>query len=68
MPLTYIETLTYEERAVSGTCPICGAEPGQPCDFSQGVPLGVSAEFAEAGAHTARLVNAPTQLAIVREA
>ncbi len=65
MPI-YIKTLTIDERAIWGDCPVCGAKHGEPCDPTQGVSLGVSAEFAETGpcAHAARLLNAPQRAAI----
>jgi hypothetical protein len=66
MPI-YIQQLTYEDRAVYGTCPVCSAQPGEPCDMSQGIPLDVPTELSDTGTHTARLINAPTQAAISTE-
>jgi hypothetical protein len=72
MPI-YIKQLTYEERAVYGTCPVCGAKKRMPCDMMQGIPLNIQAysakpagpdEFSDVGTHVARLINAPTQITV----
>lgn len=50
-----LKELTYEERSIWGTCPVCDSEPGIPCSpiGAEDIPDG------ESGAHFARLVNAP---------
>lgn len=61
--------LTYEERAVFGTCPACGAKHGEPCDGRVGIPVGrtVSGEPPAEGAHLGRLMNAPRWKAVSYE-
>lgn len=56
--------LTYHERAVYGTCPVCGAGHGNPCNPDMGIPLGfnINGERARAGAHLGRLNNAPRRV------
>jgi hypothetical protein len=58
---TGIRDLTYEERATWGTCPVCGAADGVPCDGYVGIPLGRTAtgEPPKDGVHLGRLQNAP---------
>lgn len=57
-------SLTYEERAVWGICPICREAPGVPCDKDFGIgvfnPLGM--RLSQGGAHMARLEAAPTEI------
>jgi hypothetical protein len=55
---TVTETLTYEERAVFGECPVCHAPHGRPCDGNcHTVPL--VGEGNMLGAHLGRLEAAP---------
>ena len=60
---------TYEERATWGTCPICGAEPGEWCEPagtpSLGIPVGGGRHEKGDGVHMARLTNAPRHIRIV---
>ena len=60
--MIYIQKLGYEERAVWGLCPVCGAAPGQPCSPIMGIPI--APEFGAIGTHAARLFNAPKEAAI----
>lgn len=56
--------LTYHERAVWGTCSVCGAPHGKACNPDVGIPLGrnVLGESPREGAHLARLNNAPLRV------
>jgi hypothetical protein len=56
--------LTYDERAVWGTCPICGAEMGQPCDGSIGYYVGCLPNKSQGGAHMGRLQAAPFEVEV----
>jgi hypothetical protein len=49
--------LTYHERAVWGTCPVCHAPHGTPCDPNVGIPL-----ISGVRAHLARVNNAPRRV------
>lgn len=49
-PIIELRKLTIEERAVWGTCPVCGNPHGKPC--------------ASGMTHSARLVNAPQVAAV----
>ncbi len=51
--------LAFEERAVWGTCPVCDAKNGEPCDSSVGIQLGTPIDK---GAHFGRLANAPFKI------
>lgn len=57
--------LTYKERAVWGTCPICGAEPGKSCRVDVGMPIlndrGTVVREGE-GVHLGRIQNAPRRI------
>lgn len=59
---------TWEERRTWGTCPICSAPPGSPCNPSVGLLLGHPATEAEldAGVHLLRLQAAPHFVQLVR--
>ena len=59
--------LSYEERAVWGTCPVCQADPGQECDPDQGVPLGWTASggITDGRAHLGRLRLAPRKVKLI---
>ncbi len=62
--MIYIKALTIEERAVWGTCPVCGARQGRPCKLTAGIQISPNNEFGEFGTHPARLYNAPKTAAI----
>lgn len=53
-----LRKLTYDERAVWGVCPVCGAKPGKPC-IKMTTDWKPSKLLQAKGAHMARLVNAP---------
>ncbi len=73
----YLTSLTYEERATWGDCPVCGARPGKFCvsvSFpgtpqrvanNELLPQTTPGEFDDMGSHVARLVNAPVSIAVV---
>lgn len=54
--------LTYHERAVWGTCSVCGAEHGKACDPDVGIPLVADVNGDRPRAHLARLNNAPLRV------
>ena len=62
-----IVELTSEQRMRWGTCPVCKAEHGQPCDGLVGFPVGVnvSGERPTDGAHLGRLQRAPRSVRMV---
>ena len=60
----YIKSLTIDERATWGTCPVCEAQHGEPCDMTAGIALGAPEELGNLGTHAARLWNAPKRAAI----
>jgi hypothetical protein len=55
--------LTFERKAVYGTCPICHAPPRQACHSLVGLQLGVHPDGSRMqdgeGAHLERLQDAP---------
>ena len=63
---TGVRELTYEERATWGTCPVCGAEDGQPCDGHVGLAMGlnVNGEPPKDGVHLGRLQRAPFEIEV----
>lgn len=65
MTVKFKKKLTYEERAVFGTCPICAAAEGEVCRPEAGILL--DAELGP-GAHVARLLAAPKQITTLNEA
>jgi len=55
--------LTYAERAVWGTCPLCAAPHGKRCDPNVGIPLvDKLGNPLHEGVHLARLNNAPLRI------
>lgn len=54
--------LTYDERAVFGTCRVCGKGPGQWCDGTMGLTFG--GQIPEHGVHLGRLQAAPRKRVI----
>lgn len=52
-----IKTLTYNERATWGTCPVCKAQHGEPCDGAAG--MFPTTQKVEGAVHYGRLSNAP---------
>jgi len=55
--------LTYRERAVYGTCPVCGVGPGKRCDPNIAIPLVADRPGGVAPlAHLARIQNAPRRV------
>ena len=59
--------LTYQERATWGECPVCHAKPGEWCDGTQGIALGLNThgDPPEHGAHLGRLQRAPKRVRMV---
>lgn len=59
-----VRELSYDEMARYGTCEVCGAKHGQPCDGNFGIALGrtVSGGLPENGVHLARLRAAPRRV------
>ena len=58
---------TFEERSTWGVCPTCGAQPGQKCDPTKGIPLGmpITGVPARDGAHLSRLRAAPKRVQLI---
>lgn len=59
-----IRELTFADRAKWGTCPVCDAKHGEPCNGYVGIQFGhtVTGKPVEGGAHLGRLQRAPTQV------
>jgi hypothetical protein len=64
MPI-YLKALSWEERAIYGICPVCRSKQGEPCkqDVDGEMITLLDPKIGE-GAHIARLINAPQELAI----
>lgn len=62
-----IVELTSEQRMRWGTCPVCQAKHGQPCDHMVGFPLGMNVHGGRPteGAHLGRLQRAPRSVRLV---
>lgn len=58
--------LTYDQRAVWGTCPVCRAQHGERCRADVGIALGVSSAGGPPvdGVHLGRLQAAPARVRI----
>ncbi len=54
--LTKPHRISYEEAAVWGKCPACGAPPGESCNPDVGIHMGRTQQD---GAHLGRLQAAP---------
>lgn len=59
-----VRELSYDEMARYGTCPVCLASHGEPCDPNLGIPLGrtISGALPQNGVHVARLNAAPRRV------
>lgn len=59
-----VRELTFDERAVWGTCPVCKAGPGTRCDWSVGILAALYMHQNPRGAHLGRLQAAPLRVRV----
>jgi len=56
--------LTFDERALWGTCPVCKAGPGTWCDLNVGILAALNMCQETRGAHLGRLQAAPLRVRV----